>query len=321
MPHLELLLAVLSPLAAELPVEPRLDLAAMLHEEDDEDVAQDAEGPRVIGVLERGSGFGLGVTVSGTHMPEADFDELPGGVTTNRVRATISARQPIDDKRRMIYALSHEASFYDFDGANLGGVVDPFDDVFQTSLSASFQTQETEKWSWFLNAFARVGAEAGADFDEAAVYGGGAVVTFPAWEGLSLSVGGFVTTRLEDDPFFFPWFQIDWQVTDKLRIGQEGNGVGIGYLLSERVKTYGNFFFNVRQYRLADDSPLPGGVGRDDMFGFNAGLLYSATDHLRWNFFGGFSFRELTLLDSTGGGVQEELDPAPYFGVAATYSF
>ena len=321
-----LFLAALSALGPDSPGEPRLDLITALapdemREEDEQANLHDINSREAQFGDFSSEGWRFGASVAGMYYPGVDFDSASGDVTTQRYRARLSASQPLDEKRRMTYALTHEQSSYDFDGANLGGIPDPFDRVFQTTLSASFQTRESEDVSWFVNGFARMGAESGADFDDATVYGGGAVVTFPAWENFRLSVGGFVTSRLEDDAFFFPWFQIDWQVTERLSVGQEGSGVGIGYLFSDRLKSYGNLFYNVRQYRFDDDAPIPGGVGRDDEFGVNLGLLYTASERVRWDFFGGINLREITLIDSGGSGVQDELDPAPYIGVSVSYLF
>jgi hypothetical protein len=201
----------------------------------------------------------------------------------------------------------------------LGAVADPFERVHQTSIGMSLITRESENFTWLASVFGRAGAESGASLSDSGVYGGGGTITFPVSDNLRITVGGFVTTRLEDDPFFFPWFQVDWEVTDKLHVGQEGTGVGIGYLFSDDVKSYANFFYNVRQYRLDDRGPLPGGVGRDDEYGLNAGVTWTASESLRVDFFGGINKREITLLDNSVNVGQSELDPAPYFGIALSY--
>ena len=260
----------------------------------------------------------------------ADLDDSPGHLSIARLGLRVGASRTVDRKRSFGVFGRFEESFYDFgDGARISGFdgvspaprrLVPADDVALAGLAVSLTTRETPDLSWTLVARTNVGFEPGADVADALVYGGGATVTFRAFSDFLVTVGGFGSTRLEDDPLFFPWFQLDWEPTEKLKIGgQEGGGYGVGYKWLEDTTTYLNVSFVERQYRLRDDGVLPSGVLRDSEFALNTGVIYQP-GRFRAELFGGFAFRRINVQnDGNTFFGDDETDIGPYLGLSLSY--
>ena len=254
-------------------------------------------------------------------LPDTDFADDPGSVSTTRGGVSLAAIRPLDEKRRLTFGLGHERSAYSFDGSDFVGVEEPFDGGSITSASISLVTRESETLRWSAVVSGRVGMEDGAKFGDSATWAAGGTVTFPVLDEVLLTVGGFVTTRLEDDPFFIPWVQLEWQITERLRLGRQGSGVGLGYRLAGDVHTYSSFSFDVRQFRLDDDGPFPEAVVRDDELGVNLGAVWTPNPSARIEGFVGIVRRELTLLDGDAALSNQLLELAPRLGLSASWRF
>lgn len=288
---------------------------ALLVRQDEDEVVPD---PGLSDVVQPGEDWSIEVSVIGHHFLVSDLKSAPGRLALSQGAVRLQLGRQLDAKRRLGLGLGFEQSFYDFSGGS-GVFDDPFDHVSQTGFGASLVTRECEGLSWTTTAYAAMGYEPGARAQDGVTVGGGATTTIRVHRAVLLTVGGFANTRLEDGPLFFPWLQLDWQPTERLHIGEEGSGVGVGYSWFEDLSAYINLSFVERQFRLDASGVAPRGVARDDEFALNTGLVWDGAEHLRVELFGGVAFRQLALLandvliDETG------VDPTPYLAFNVGY--
>ena len=258
--------------------------------------------------------WSFGVSLIGHHFVKSDLKSAAGQLVLSQGAVRLRLGRRIDAKRSLGLGVGFEESSYDFT-AGSGVFADPFESVSQISLGATLATRESEGLSWMATAYTAMGYESGARIGDGLTVGGGATATFRVHKAILLTVGGFANTRLEDAPLFFPWLQLDWQPTERLHIGQEGSGVGVGYSWLEDLSAYANVSFVERQFRLGPGGVAPRGVARDDEFALNVGIVWEAAEHLRVELFGGVAFRQLALLandvliDETG------VEPTPYLAL------
>lgn len=263
-------------------------------------------------------------TVVGHHFFAAGLDEGPGELAIGQADVRLDLSRRLDEKRSLGFRLRHETSFFDFqDGAAIGGLVDPFDELHLASLGATLVTRGSNDFSWLVTVYAALGYQSGAELSDGLTFGGGSTLTFRISSKLLLTVGAFGNTRLEDDPLVYPWLQLDWQPTERLHVGREGSGVGVGYSWLEHLSAYANVSFVERNYRLADDAPasIASGVVRDDEFALNAGLAWKPEGPWTVELYGGVALRELSLLEDDAGVADATVDATPYAALRVGYAF
>lgn len=304
------------------PADPHLDLDLGRGAQEQE---EEEEAPQEEGWSYRA--FAFGRAYGG-----ADFDDAGGDLDVHRFGVAFTASRPLGGDYRLTLGTRVERSEYDFGGSSFtGGVSDPFDDLYRPSVWASLSGVYSEEVSWTGSLFTSAGVESGAGFSDAFTYGLGGTVRYEFSDTFALSLGLFGTTRLEDDFLVYPVSAIDWQISEDLHLGSEGSGVGLGLELSEKVRTYFNVAFEVRQFRLdGDDFAVPTGSGpvqfadgvfRDDELSANLGVLWTPSDELAVELTAGVALRETTLLTDGGDGIQDDVDPAPYLGLSISYGF
>lgn len=294
----------------------------------DRQAAGDADRLRAeeLALLPAGPAWRAEATLVGHHFFAAGLDEGPGELAIGQAEVRLDVSRRLDEKRSLGLRLRHETSFFDFqDGAAIGGLVDPFDELHLASLGATLVTRASDDLSWLVTLWTALGYQSGAELSDGLTFGGGSTLSFRISSKLLLTVGAFGNTRLEDDPLVYPWLQLDWQPTERLHVGREGSGIGVGYSWLEDLSAYANVSFVERNFRLADDASLPasiaGGVARDDEFALNLGLAWNPEGPWRVDLYGGLALRELSLLEEDELVADASLDATPYAALKLGYAF
>ena len=260
------------------------------------------------------------VSVVGHHFFANELEDGPGEVAVQQLDARLGLGRRLSDRRRLGLFARIERSIYDFDDqASIGGF--RFHELDLVRLSASHVTEFNPDTVWTVTGGLALGFESGAEMSEALTYGLGSTISFRLNSSFLVTLGGFGWTRLDDDPLYYPWFQLDWSPTEKLHIGSEGQGYGVGYAWYDDLSAYLNFSFVERNFRLDHDRPgIVDGVVRDGEFALNTGLIWQANDRLRVELYGGLALRQLTVLDDVSIGVDDTIEPTPYVALNLGYS-
>lgn len=261
----------------------------------------------------------------GAYTFPADIDDSPGDVRIARASAGIGIAIPIGERSRLSFDIDEEVSWYLFDDASglVPGSTDPFELVLSTDLSARFFSQIDSHWSWFVGGLVSFSGEADVDIGDAATFGGFAGARYQFNDRFALSFGLGAKTRLEDDALVIPLIGIDWKVSDRVTLSTEGTKVRIAAELSKEMTVALTGGWELREFRLRDDGPLPDGVVRDARIPIAVSLDWKPRSNIQISVFGGVVvWQEFQFDDSDGDELSEtNTDPAPFVGLNAKFTF
>lgn len=239
-----------------------------------------------------------------------------GDVATQRGGWQVQFGSRLADERLAAFSVSTEAWFYNFGGATqlVPGNSKPFNDLYRASVSGVVRTPPTEGAGWFAGFELALGGEDEASPRDALVAGGVGGVHYVASKDLAVDVGIAVLSRLEDDPWIWPFLGLKWQATDRLSFEARGTTLEGRLALDEAWSLFGRAEYQLRQFRLNDNNPLPSGVFRDEEIRAGVGVSRRGGDGFEVELFGGLNlWRELSTLDRDGVKQSElEVDPAPF---------
>lgn len=252
-----------------------------------------------------------------------------GGGSVDVVRAGWDARAGwrTGDRSALTVGLHSEASFYGFSGAT--GLVpgsgngSPLNDVYETSLGSTLCVGASENTAWFTSAALTLGGEDNASLGGSLTVAAVSGMRYQAREDLAFDIGLAVMTHHEGSPWVIPYLGFDWRVSDRVRFGTNGSQVHLAVDLNDAWTLSGEAAYKLREYRLNDENPLPGGAFRDQEIDLGLALEWRPSAGSRVRFEGGvIAWRELEMYDSAGDKVSEiEADPVPYAAFSLQFGF
>jgi hypothetical protein len=129
-------------------------------------------------------------------------------------------------------------------------------------------------------------------------------------------------SRLEDDPWIWPFLGLKWRPNDELTLEAKGTSIEARYALDPTWSLFARAEYQLRQFRLNDDNPLPSGVFRDEEIRAGAGISRRSSSGFKFDLYGGLNlWRELSTLDQDGGKVSEvEADTTPFVAISLQLS-
>jgi hypothetical protein len=283
----------------------------------------------------QGSGNRWSVTVGGgyVHQFTADLDD-GGDLSIERGFGVVSGNAEISPSVALGLRASWEGAWYDFDRTSvltLGTGSQPWRAVQGVQLGGRAQWKVNESWSLSAGLFVGAAGENDADAEDALSFGGTIAAAWRANDRLTLGGGVLAATQIEDDALVIPLLLIDWRITEGLRLsnvaGPEAYPTGAGLeLICDALPSWEFGIggrWEARRFRLDDSGPAPKGVGEDSGLGvwFRAG--YRPTERLRIDALVGVMLaEELELEDRDGRSLaSDEVDPAPFVGLFASYRF
>lgn len=257
----------------------------------------------------------------------SENSNLADGGTFSAQRGGWSATigRKLGDETLAALELSTEATFYNFGGNTtlVPGSTDPFNDLYRASLAGTIQTPIDAHTSYFAGIELALGGEDEADARESLSIGAAGGVRHRANEDFELTAGVAVLSRLEDDPWIWPWLGFEWRANEWFDVEAQGTEIEAHAALNDHWRVLGRAEYLIRQYRLNSDNPLPSGVFRDNDIRLGLGLERSGEDGFHVELLGGVSlWRELSTLDKNGAHVTEtEADPALFVALSFGLSF
>lgn len=250
------------------------------------------------------------------HTFRADLDDLPIDVAVTRGGAGLSIAGPLSRQIRFAVGIDGEISNYDFDDTFdiIESIGDPFSEAYRIILRPQLVFTHSRQTSWFVGGIAQASGTFDADFGDTLTGGGFAGFRHQVSEDFAFSIGAGVTTRLEDDPLVIPIVGLEWKAGDGISITSEGLGLTLSAGLSDKLSFLLTGGYELREFRLEDDNPLPKGVFRDARATIGTGFQWRPLPNITLELVGGaVVWQEFEIDDQDGDEVAEvNTDPAPF---------
>lgn len=257
---------------------------------------------------------------------KSDLKDNRGDASVTRVNPEVGLFARIGERGALIATLSFEYSSYDFNGPTNLTPIDnsPWEDVFNERLSLIYRYQATERWEYIVGGNIGLSHADGADLAKSVT--GGVILggNYTLNDNLKLGLAVGVFTRLEDDPLVVPVPVVEYTIRPGLKISNENRpGVFVTYEANESWSLMGGLSFAFRDFRLAKNGPVPGGVGRDDRFPVELMATYSPSRRFSLQFGGGVDLNVSYRLDDNNGNrfTSAGSDIAPFVKLGGTIRF
>jgi len=139
-----------------------------------------------------------------------------------------------------------------------------------------------------------------------------------------------VFSRLEDGTRIFPILVIDWDISERWNLStgrglaaSQGPGLTLSYALSQSWSLGIAGRYENTEFRLDENGPTPGGVGRDQSIPVVAMATWNPNRIIDLSVFAGIELNgKLKLKNALGESVAESsYDPAPIFGATFKLRF
>ncbi|MEX2218103.1 MAG: hypothetical protein WD749_05025 [Phycisphaerales bacterium] len=256
----------------------------------------------------------------------ADFDSGAGDMTVTRAGGAFGAAIPAGMRGQIDVGVDYEFSHYSFSetGSLVAGVANPWDDIHRVELSVRYSRQHSQQVSWLVGGSLGGSGEDGADGSESlfgSVFGG---VRYALNREVTLGFGLGVRTRIEDSPTVFPLPLVTWQINERWRLSTTGRpGVSLSYTPLETLSFHVSGAYDMRDFRLDENGPIPGGVGRETRVPVTIGVTHTPIPQVVLMAEVGVAFAQRLEVMNSGGDeiADEDLDPSALLRVSFTYRF
>jgi hypothetical protein len=224
-------------------------------------------------------------------------------------------------------------SFTDAGNFSAPAAGNPWDSVFDLTLSAVSRWNLDDNWRLILGGFVRWSGETDADFAESfsggGVFGGAYVFS----DDLSLGITALVTTQIEDGLLWIPSPIVDWRINRQLFISNVRGpvtypaslGLEIIYYLNEHMNLSLGGRYEYRRFRLNDDGPaaIRNGVGGERTFPVWVRFEWRPIKQIRLHLLAGVNFGQRLELENSRGDLlsEEDADPSPFIGCFLGFRF
>ena len=212
--------------------------------------------------------------------------------------------------------------FSDF-GTLLPGASEPLRDAFQVKLSPTFTYLHDDRWAFVAGVNFGAAGDPDASVPESMTVGGllGARRQFSRNFALTLGVAG--STRLEDVVRVLPVIGVEWQIAHRWRLDTQGPSGRLSYQINDPLQVFLRLAYETREFRLADDASIPGGVLRDQSIPVSLGIGWQASPSAKVTFQIGTLFSGSVRLrdDHRRTLVDEDVAGAPFVSLGVNVGF
>jgi hypothetical protein len=276
------------------------------------------------------SPFVFKIEGGGIHQSEADLGDSTGGFALDRwfIGASLDYGWSLRDSIGI--SVGGGRSSYEFNDLSGFGGGKPWGKIEDARVTLSWRFGFGDTGTFFLMPTARADGEKGASSGDSTTYGLFAAAAWRLSETLTIGPGIGVFSRLEDSARFFPILAIDWDISERWNLStgrglaaSQGPGLTLGYELNEDWTLGISGRYEDIEFRLDDEGPEAGGVGRDQSLPLVLMATLKPSPQLELSVFTGVEFGgTLKLKNSTGDVVDESsYDPAVLFGATFEIRF
>lgn len=198
---------------------------------------------------------------------QGDLQDSTGDVSIFRTGMGVTITTPIAERNRLSITLGSEQAWYNFssNAQIIPGNPQPWDHIQSYTVGGNFSTQWSEKISSFVLGSVNFAGEGSAAFNNGFTGGGGGGIIYKLAEGLDLTAGVFVRSKLGGGVYVFPIVGIDWHINKEWRLSNENQpGLYLSYQPSENWRFSAGARYDYSEFRLADDNFVPSGIGSDE---------------------------------------------------------
>jgi len=259
-------------------------------------------------------------------MPDAGFDS-GGSMSLTRWQTGFQAMQADPGGLSFGIGMRVGQSLYDFDGRNdLTGSID----VRELELSLPLRLRLSQSATGFVVPQFSYAGEEGVSLGDG---DSSALLTGISWRlspSLTLGPGVGVFGTLDNQVDVVPILLIDWKITPRWSLSNgpgigatRGPGLQLGYEAGPRWSFALAARMEKNQFRLSDDSDVPGGIGTNTSVPVIASASWTPRPGTRISGFVGAAFDgEMSFKDAQGHKTGESgYDTAPLLGVVAKFGF
>lgn len=280
------------------------------------------------------AGWAFSIEGALAHQAEADLGAAGPGETAGEFsldRAFIGASLDYLWSPRTAFGinLGGGQTRYDF-GGSTGLGLDPWRDIEDWRVSLVSRFAINDRVSGIVIPSYRVNRESGASTRDADTLGLLAGLSWRLREGLTIGPGIGVFERIEESTQVFPILVIDWDITERWNLStgrglaaSQGPGLTLSYAATDDWNVGIAGRYEQADFRLAEDGPVPNGIGRDETFPLVATAEWSPNPGTRLALFLGAEFSgELELADGEGNAIAtSEYDTALILGGSFAFRF
>jgi len=212
--------------------------------------------------------------------------------------------------------LASEWSWYDFDDlpAAAGGLTSPLAHGQSSLLGLSLVRPLGDGWTFVGRPVIAFSGDTEAEVGDSVLFGGFVTIGRRITDALSLSVGVYAAEQFEEDAVVFPIAGIQWQIDEQTRLASRGPGLRLTRGLGEGWQAFLEGTYRPRDYRLAEDSSVPGGALSDDSIPVSLGAEWQPRPAFQFSIqVGALLARSVELRDDSGDSVFEENPDASAF--------
>lgn len=275
-------------------------------------------------------GWVFSVDGAAVYQAEADLDDEDGAFSLDRWFVGANLDYLWTPRTALGVSVGGGLSDYDFSGSTALGPGEPWGAIEDWRVSLVSRFAINERVSGIVIPSYRVNRESGASASDADTLGLLAGVSWRLSDTLTIGPGIGVFERLEESTQVFPILVIDWDITERwnLSTGQglaasQGPGLNLSYTLTDNWSLGVAGRYEQIDFRLDNDGPAPGGIGRDETFPLVFMADWSPKPGTRLNLFVGGEFSgQLELADAQGNALAtSDYDTALILGASFAYRF
>lgn len=320
-------IAALAPVAIAQPAAGSSDAGAVLSSPSSAADRRDATRPtRTEPAADRA--FNLSFRPRVEHTFDADLRDSNGSVAATRAGAVLGFAAPISERARVLVNAEGEFSRYEWSDASdlLPSGQDPIKDAYLFRLSPGMVYAIDSDWSLTAGGVVEIAAASGADVGDAITFGGFFGARYRWSETLTSTFGIIAKTRLEDSPIAVPLLGVQWQITERVRLENEGLGLKLSADLNEQWRAGVFARYELRDYRLATDGDggsVPDGVLRDSRIPLGVSIEWRPSPSVQVELLGGaVVYQSYEIETKHGDRVQSDrANPTPFVGLTGTIAF
>ncbi|MBN1381680.1 MAG: hypothetical protein JXA41_08400 [Deltaproteobacteria bacterium] len=265
------------------------------------------------------------VSAATSHRFSADLDG-GGDVSVSQFSLAAGVAIPSDTKWKLNLNAHYGLEAYDFSNPDLPA---PWKTINQAGIGARLSYKLTDDWTIGISPAVQYAGEDGAEFDHALIYGGFFSATYLKSPDLILGLGAGVFYRLEETRVI-PIIFFSWKISDKLRLGnasRQGSanpaGLELTYYFDQNWEIGIGGAYRSSRFRIAEDGPVPGGVGQDSGWPVYAHVRYNVGKRLHLDLTGGWILGEKIRIEDRNGNEIRSIgyETAPMLGLNIGASF
>jgi hypothetical protein len=260
-----------------------------------------------------------------SYRDETDIDD-GGKFDAFGVRLGGRVGMELTDEWMVSFGANYEFNSYDFTSGP-----EFWEDIHTFRANAIFRYVLDESWRIFGGPLVTLSGDSDADTGDSLTGGGLAGAKKTVHEDLSVGavVGAF--SQIEDDTQFFIFPLVDWKFAEawSVHVGatalgsRVGPGAEVTYAANETWSFGGGLQMQNRRFRLADDGPVPDGVGEETAVPIYAKATYQASPDCSVDVHIGVTAGGNITVDDEDGDEQfdSDYDPAIQIGARVLCGF